>query len=62
MLERLRELKGLKVTTLKHQTSHIHACHVERSETSLILFLAPLPEDNQKFFASLKMTTISFSF
>jgi len=24
--------------------------------------LTPLPEDNQRFFASLRMTTISFSF
>jgi hypothetical protein len=61
MLERLRELKGLKVTTLKRRTSHIHACNVERTETSDFI-LAPLPEDNQRFFASLRMTTISFSF
>jgi hypothetical protein len=46
MVERLRELQGLKVTILNHRTGHIYACHVERGETSLILFLAPLPEDN----------------
>jgi hypothetical protein len=37
MLRRLRELQNLKVTKLKHRTSHVYACHVERSETSLIL-------------------------
>jgi hypothetical protein len=45
MLESLKELQGLKITTLKHRTSRIYACHVERSETSLVLFLAPLPEE-----------------
>jgi hypothetical protein len=62
MLESLRELQSLKVATFKHRISHAYACPVERSETSLILFLAPLPENNQRFFASLRMTTTSFRF
>jgi hypothetical protein len=40
MVKRLNELQGLKVTTLKHPTSHIDACHVERSETSLIFIFS----------------------
>jgi hypothetical protein len=33
------------------------ACHVERSETSLANALG-LPRENQRFFASLRMTTL----
>jgi hypothetical protein len=61
MLESLKKLQGLNVTALKQRTSHVYACHVERSETSLILFLAPPPEGDKRFFASLRMTTMSSS-
>ncbi len=44
-------LKGLSVKALKRSP-----CHVERSETSLIIILARCRKNNHRFFGPLRMT------